>query len=84
MSFCNITNNPISPLAVVKSTQIIDCKIDEGTLVGEKTSLKHSHIGSCSRIEPKTRISDTVVMGNVTIKQRFVQFLLSMKFTIII
>lgn len=61
----------ISPSAVVKSTQIQSCRIDDGAFVDEKTSLKQSYIGSSTTIETKTRISDSVIMGNVTIRQRY-------------
>ncbi|XP_057318108.1 translation initiation factor eIF-2B subunit gamma [Microplitis mediator] len=68
----NIITQTISPLATVKSTQVVNCRIDEGALIDEKTSVKESHIGPAATIEPKTRISDSVIMGNVTIKQRCV------------
>ncbi|XP_015116888.1 translation initiation factor eIF-2B subunit gamma [Diachasma alloeum] len=72
LPFCNITNNVISPLATVKSTQVTNCRIDELASVDEKTSIKQSHIGPGSVIEQKTRVADSVIMGNVVIKQRCV------------
>lgn len=72
LPYLDTTNSPISLLATVKSSQVVDCKIDENVLIDEKTSVKQSHIGPACIIESKTRVSDCVIMGNVTIKQRFV------------
>lgn len=69
----NITSDPFlntSSSATVKSTQIQNCSIDENAFIDEKTSLKFSHIGPNAVVETKTRISNSVIMGNVTIKQR--------------
>ncbi|KAL6257374.1 hypothetical protein P5V15_010947 [Pogonomyrmex californicus] len=62
----------ISNTATVHSTQMQECRVDDNSLIQEKTSLKHSHIGSNSIVESKTRISQSVIMGHVTIKQRCV------------
>lgn len=60
----------ISSAATVRGTQVQECRIDDNTIIEEKTSLKQSHIGSNSLVEMRTRISQSVIMGNVTIKQR--------------
>lgn len=65
-----MTKDAISPLATVKSTQITDSQVDEAAVINEKTSIKATHIGPASTIESKTRISDSIIMRNVTIKQR--------------
>ncbi|EFN89754.1 translation initiation factor eIF-2B subunit gamma [Harpegnathos saltator] len=62
----------ISSTAIVHSTQMQECRIDNNSQIHEKTSLKHSYIGPNSVVESKTRISQSVIMGNVTIKQRCV------------
>lgn len=67
----NVSLPAISSLSTVKSTQISNCNVDEGALIDEKTSVKDSHIGPASIIEPKTRVSNCVIMGNVTIKERY-------------
>ncbi|XP_029155359.1 translation initiation factor eIF-2B subunit gamma [Nylanderia fulva] len=60
----------ISNTAIIRSTQIQECCIDDNTTIEEKTSLKHSHIGPNSVVESKTRISQSLIMGHVTVKQR--------------
>ncbi|XP_012223727.1 translation initiation factor eIF2B subunit gamma [Linepithema humile] len=62
----------ISSMANVRSTQVQECRIDDNAFIDEKTSLKYSHIGPSSIVESKTRISQSVIMANVTIKQRCV------------
>lgn len=57
-------------MANVRSTQVEECRIDDNAFIDEKTSLKFSHIGPNSVVESKTRISQSVIMANVTIKQR--------------
>jgi len=42
--------------------------------------LKHNHIGPNSVVESKTRISQSVIMGHVTIKQRWVQNVIEWKY----
>ncbi|XP_034184754.2 eukaryotic translation initiation factor 2B subunit gamma [Osmia lignaria lignaria] len=60
----------ISPTAIVHSTQIQGCSVDDNALINEKTSLKESHIGPNVLVESKTRVSSSIIMENVTIKQR--------------
>lgn len=57
------------PSAVIKSTQVENCLFGENVSISEKTSIKHSHFDTNSNVEPKTRVSNSVIMGNVTIKQ---------------
>lgn len=47
-----------------------ECCVDDNSTIEEKTSLKHSYIGPNSVVESKTRVSQSVIMGHVTIKQR--------------
>lgn len=68
----DLKKESISLLATVKSTQIVNSYIGDGTLVDEKTSIKKSHIGSSATIKSKTRIADSIIMKNVTINERFV------------
>ncbi|XP_012535638.1 translation initiation factor eIF-2B subunit gamma isoform X2 [Monomorium pharaonis] len=70
----NISQLPssVSNTAIVRSTQMQECRIGDNSLIEEKTSLKHNHIGPNSVVESKTRISQSVIMGHVTIKQKCV------------
>ncbi|XP_072758124.1 translation initiation factor eIF2B subunit gamma [Anoplolepis gracilipes] len=62
----------ISNTAIIRSTQMQECRVDDNSTIEEKTSLKHSYIGPNSLVESKTRVSQSVIMGHVTIKQRCV------------
>ncbi|KAK0079562.1 hypothetical protein PV325_001067 [Microctonus aethiopoides] len=72
LSLMDLKKESISLLATVKSTQIVNSYIGDGTLVDEKTSIKKSHIGSGATIKSKTRIADSIIMKNVTINERCV------------
>lgn len=50
---------------------MLGCSVDDNALINEKTSLKESHIGPNVLVESKTRVSSSIVMENVTIKQRY-------------
>lgn len=49
-----------------------DCYVDNNSLIEEKTSLKHTHIGPSVIIESRTRISESVLMESTNVKQRFI------------
>jgi len=60
----------ISSTATIRSTQMQECRVDDCALIEEKTSVKYSHIGPNCVIKSKTRVSQSVIMENVTIEQR--------------
>lgn len=62
----------ISPNSTIKSTQIVECAVGDGTVIAEKTSLKNSVLGRNCQIIEKVRISDSVLMNGVTVEERFV------------
>ncbi|KAG4075320.1 hypothetical protein HA402_003111 [Bradysia odoriphaga] len=62
----------ISPNATIKSTQIVECAVGDGTVIAEKTSLKNSVLGRNCQIIEKVRISDSVLMNGVVIEERVV------------
>lgn len=65
-----VGNHPlVSANAVVNCTQMTACGVSHGATVAEKTSLKNSIVGPHSVVNPKTRISDSVIMANVTIDE---------------
>ncbi|KAK0167537.1 hypothetical protein PV327_004923 [Microctonus hyperodae] len=72
LSLFDLKKELISPLAIVKTSQIVNSCIDEDTLVDEKTSIRTSHIGPNAIIKSKTRIGDSIIMQNVTINERCV------------
>lgn len=59
----------VSPNATVHCTQITGSGVSHGATVSEKTSLKNAMVGPNSVINPKTRISDSAIMANVTIEE---------------
>lgn len=61
----------ISPESEIESTQLEKdtCFIDAQTKIAPKTSVKTSSVGRGCIIENKTRISDCIIMNNVTIKE---------------
>jgi translation initiation factor eIF-2B subunit gamma len=59
----------ISPSAIIKSTQTVDCAVAENTTISEKTSIKNTVFGPNCVIHEKTRISDSYIMNNVTIEE---------------
>lgn len=63
----------ISPNCTIKSTQIVECAVGDGTVIAEKTSLKNSVLGRNCQIVEKVRISDSVLMNGVVIEERSVQ-----------
>lgn len=65
-----VGNHPlVSANATVNCTQMTTCGVSPGATVSEKTSLKNSVIGPMSFVSPKTRISDSVLMANVTVEE---------------
>lgn len=48
-----------------------DCRVHNNSFIGDKTSIKNTHIGQNVTIESKTRISQSILMEAVTIKQRY-------------
>lgn len=57
----------------MKTKQIDDnCTVGEKTIINEKTSVKNSFIGSNCNIENKVRLTNCILMNNVTIKERYV------------
>lgn len=65
-----IGSNNVSSNATVKSTQVQECRIDNNAFIDERTSLKQSNIGAKATVETKTRIANSILMDNVTIKQK--------------
>lgn len=64
------TEHPlVAPNAQVNCTQMVTCGISYGATVAEKTSLKNSIIGPNSVVNPKTRISDSVLMAGVIVDE---------------
>lgn len=61
----------VSPLATVNCTQMLNCAVSDGASIAEKTSLKNSVIGHQAVIGTKTRISDSVIMNNVTVEEGY-------------
>lgn len=59
----------VSASATVNSTQITACSVADNANISEKTSLKNSVIGPYSVVNPKTRISDSILMNNVTVEE---------------
>lgn len=59
----------ISPACDNKCTQMNLCAVAEGSIIGEKTSLKSCSIASNCTINPKTRITDSIIMKGVTIEE---------------
>lgn len=62
----------ISLNSTIKSTQIVECAVGDGTVIAEKTSLKNSVVGRNCQIIEKVRISDSVLMNGVIIEERSV------------
>lgn len=63
----------ISPNSAIKSTQIVECAVGDGTVIAEKTSLKNSVLGRNCQVIEKVRISDSVLMNGVVIEERWVE-----------
>ncbi|KAJ6633675.1 Translation initiation factor eIF-2B subunit gamma, partial [Pseudolycoriella hygida] len=62
----------ISPNSTIKSTQITECAVGDGTLIAEKTSLKNSVLGRNCQVTEKVRIYDSVLMNGVVVEERVV------------
>lgn len=64
--------NKISPEAEILSNQFDKetCFVGSHTKIMEKTSIKSSSIGSNCTINPKTRITDSILMNGVIIEER--------------
>ncbi|XP_016921207.1 translation initiation factor eIF-2B subunit gamma [Apis cerana] len=60
----------IATTAIIRSTQMQDCRVHNNSFIDDKTSIKNTHIGQNVTIESKTRISQSVLMKAVTIRQR--------------
>lgn len=70
----DLTGSPITerfhPDSEVKTKQIDDsCTVGEKSLVSEKTSIKNTFIGANCTVENKVRLSNCILMNNVTIKE---------------
>ena len=64
------TGHPlVSQNATINCTQMVASGVSHGATVSEKTSLKNSIVGPHSVVNPKTRISDSVLMANVTVEE---------------
>lgn len=60
------------PKADVQSNQVDEkCVIWEGAKLHERTSFKSAVIGPNCEIQSKTRVFNSVLMGNVTIGERY-------------
>lgn len=59
----------VAASATVNCTQMVDSGVAFGATVAEKTSLKNTTIGPHSVVQSKTRISDSIVMANVTVEE---------------
>lgn len=64
----------ISPNCTIKSTQMVECAIGDGTVIAEKTSLKDSVLGRNCQITEKVRIAGSVLMNGVIVEERWVLF----------
>lgn len=64
----------ISPNSTIKSTQIVECAVGDGTVIAEKTSLKNSVLGRNCQITEKVRIFDSVLMNGVVVEERLVLY----------
>lgn len=59
------------PKAAIHSNQVDDkCVIWDGAKLSEKTSFKNSIIGSNTEVSKFSRVFNSVVMNNVTIKEK--------------
>ncbi|XP_046742908.1 translation initiation factor eIF-2B subunit gamma [Diprion similis] len=54
---------------VIKSNQVVNCRINKKVVINEKTSLKDTYIDTNSVIETKTRVLNSILMENVVIKE---------------
>ncbi|KAL7299153.1 hypothetical protein TKK_0007752 [Trichogramma kaykai] len=68
----NVENSSISSKAVVKCTQLQNCRIDDNAQVSEKTSLKNSYFSYNVVVKPKTRIQKSVLMNDVVVNEKCV------------
>lgn len=66
------TPSLVSAQSNVKSTQIANCAIADHAIISEKTSLKDTIVGVGSKVNPKTRISNSVLMNGVVIHEGYV------------
>lgn len=55
--------------AKVNSTQVEQCAIGSGATISEKTSLKRCVIGANCFVQPKVRISDSILMNGVMVEE---------------
>lgn len=66
---CNLVNQ--HPGAVVNSNQVDNkCFIWDGAKLNEKTSFKNSIVGTNTTINSFSRVFNSIVMNNVTVKEK--------------
>lgn len=60
----------IHPNSDVKTKQIDEtCTVGEKSIIAEKTSIKSTFVGANCVIENKVRLTNCILMNNVTIKE---------------
>lgn len=59
----------MSPQSNVKSTQMTDCAVAEGTTITEKTSLKNCIFGTNCVVNIKSRASSSILMNGVIVEE---------------
>lgn len=69
-----LTGSPLSerfhPNSEVKTKQIDECStVGDQSIISEKTSIKNTFIGANCKIENKVRLTNCILMNNVTIKE---------------
>ena len=58
--------------AIINSTQVKDIAVAEKAKLAEKTSLSFSTFGPYSQVDPKTIITNCVIMGHATIEEGYI------------
>lgn len=72
-----LTGSPLTdrfhPSSDVKTKQIDEmCIVGEKSLINERTSIKSTFIGANCTIENKVRLTNCILMNNVTVKEGYV------------
>lgn len=61
----------LDPKSEIKSSQVDEeCVVWESARLSEKTSFVNANVGPNSEVQSFSRVSNSVVMNNVTIKSR--------------
>lgn len=62
----------MSPQSNIKSTQLADCAVAEGTTITEKTSMKNCIFGTNCVVNMKTRVLNSILMNGVVVEEGLV------------